>query len=165
MVPSCLVDTKFVRTAEPHLSPWECYNVNKKAYGILYQVTVSLGKPYRILRFEGPFKGAASDVSIIIETLIPSLLSGEKVMCDKGYLNEDRCLTPPKGKFPTLDHEGRHLFIDITRVRQLNERVIGRLCLWGCFSKKWSLSFELHQLCANAAAKLTQLELYLYPLT
>lgn len=81
--PSCLADTKFVKTSTPYLNSWHYYKVNKNTYGLVYQVVVSLGKPFRILSFDGPYKGAASDVSIIRDTIIPKLQPDELVMCDK----------------------------------------------------------------------------------
>jgi hypothetical protein len=99
------------------------------------------------------------------DTIIPQLLPNEYVMCDKGYLAEPRCITPPKGTYESLSYEEKNLFVTITRIRQLNERVIGRLSLWGFFQKKWNLTYEFHELCAKVIAKLTQLELYHSPLT
>lgn len=163
--PSCLVDSKFVRIGTPYLNPWHYYSIHKASHGILYQVVVSLGKPYRILSFDGPFKGAAADVSIYRCTIKPKLRVDEKVMADKGYLADSTCITPPKGTFASLDAKGKAEFLNVTKIRQLNERVIGRLNQWGCFSKKWNQSIKLHSVCALTCAKLTQLELYLYPLT
>lgn len=164
-MPSCLVDTTFVETKRPYLNTHFYYNSHKNKYGIVYQVACSLGKPFRIVHFSGPKKGGCSDVSILRSTLLPLLRNGEKIMCDKAYLAESRCWTAPKGKFQTLTREGKGNFIDVARIRQLNERLIGRLSQWGVFSKKWNLSFALHQLCANVAAKLTQLQCYTNPLT
>jgi len=100
--PSCLVDTTFVETTRPFMSPYFYFNSHKNKYGLLYQVTCSFGKPFRILHFAGPFKGGVSDVGIIRSTLIPLLRGGEMIMCDKGYLSEPRCWTAPRGKFQSL---------------------------------------------------------------
>ncbi len=131
----------------------------------MYQVTVSLGKPYRILEFSGPYKGSCSDVSIVRNSVIPMLEENEKIMCDKGYLNESRCITPVKGKFATLSREEKGFSLEVAQVRQLNERVIGRVMQWGLMTKKWTLGFDFHELCARCVAKLTQLQLYTSPLT
>jgi hypothetical protein len=163
--PSCLVDSKFVRTRPPHLNPWHYYSVHKASYGVLYQVVVSLGKPYRILSLDGPFKGSCADVTIYRTTIKPQLKIEEKVMADKGYLVDSTCITPPQGTYSSLDAIGKSLFIAVTKIRQLNERAIGRLNLWGCFSKKWNQSIKKLSRCALACGKLTQLELYIYPLT
>jgi len=163
--PSCLVDSTFVPIRRPYLQPYYYYNVAHKGHGFLYQVTASLGQPYRILHFAGPYRGSCSDGSIIRTTVIPLLREGEKVMCDKGYLNESRCMTPPEGKFGALSHEQRSQYIEVARVRQLNERVIGRIMEWGIMVKKWNLTSRLHELCARCVAKLAQLQLYTNPLT
>jgi hypothetical protein len=126
---------------------------------------LAVWKPYRILSFDGPFKGSASDVSIIRTTIIPQLREGEKVMCDKGYYQEEKCWCPPLGSMQRLSVEDKIRRRKVTRIRQINERVIGRLTQWGCFKKTWSSSWRLHELSAHVAAKLTQLELYVYPLT
>lgn len=86
-------------------------------------------------------------------------------MCDKGYLNEPRCITPPEGKFSSYSHEQRAQYIKVSKIRQLNERVIGRVMEWGIMVKRWNLSFDFHELCARCVAKLTQLLLYTNPLT
>ncbi len=160
-----MVDTTFVPIRKPYLRPYYYYSPNKKEYGLLYQVTVSIGKPYRIVDFSGPYKGSGADVTIMRESLLPSLEENEKVLCDKAYLREIACITPPQGKYQTLSREGKGKFIEVTKVRQLNERVIGRIKQWGVMVKKWQLDFDFHELCARCAAKLTQLQLYITPLT
>lgn len=127
---------------------------------------MSLGKPYRILHFDGPFKGSCSDVSIMRSTILPQLRNGEKAMCDKGYLAEPlTCLTPPRGKFSTYTREQRAMYIEVSKIRQLNERAIGRIMEWGVMVKRWNLSFDFHELCARNVAKLTQFSLYTNPLS
>jgi hypothetical protein len=163
--PSCLVDTTFVPTRTPYLCPYFYYNVNKHSYGLLYQVAVGLSFPVRIVDFSGPFKGSCSDVSIFRSTLLPLLRERELVMCDKGYLAEKRCWTPPKGKFQTLTREQKGKSIEVTKIRQVNERAIERLKEYGIMTKKWTLDFEFHGLCARCVAKLTQLQLFTNPLT
>jgi hypothetical protein len=163
--PSCLVDTTFVEMNTPILNPWEYYSSNKNAYGLVYQVCASLGKPFRILSFDGPFKGSAADVSILRSTLIPKLRKGEKIMCDKGYRYEEKCWCPPTGKMATLSKEDKIRRREVTKIRQLNERVINRIWKWGLFQRKWTKTIKLHKLCAHTAARLTQLELYAHRLT
>jgi hypothetical protein len=139
--------------------------MHHQAYGLNYQVTCSLGAPYRILEFSGPYKGSCADVTIFRKSLISRLRDGERVLCDKAYLYESRCLTAPRGKFHSLDRDGRSRFIYVSRIRQINERVIGRIKQWGVMGRIWNLTFDYHQLCANAVAKLTQVQLYTNPLT
>ena len=165
MSPSCLVDTTFVRIERPYLCKWEYFNKNKSDHGFTYQVVVSLGKPFRILDFSGPFKGSAADVSVFRATLLENLEVGEKVMADRGYWQEERCWTPPIGKLQQLTEKQKIQRRKVTRIRQLNERVIGRLKKWGCLNRRWNHDWELQKLCAQVAAKLTQLELYYYPIT
>jgi hypothetical protein len=131
----------------------------------LYQVVCSLGKPFRILSFEGPFKGSAADVSIIRETIIPLLRENEKVMCDKGYYQEEKCWCPPTGAMNQLSAEEKLKRRKVTRIRQINERLNNRITFWGCFKKRWQCNWKLQRMCAHVAAKLTQLELYVHPLT
>jgi hypothetical protein len=147
------------------LSPWEYYNKDKKAHGLLYQVVCSLGKPFRFLSFNGPFKGSAADVSILRTTVLPLLKEDEKIMCDKGYTQEEKCWCPPKGKITKMTQEEKCKRRKVTRIRHLNERLIGRLTKWGCFKRKWNKSWGLHKLCAHVAARLTQLEVYTFPIT
>jgi hypothetical protein len=163
--PSCLVDSTFVMIQKPYLSPWEYYSKEKKCHGLFYQVTCSLGKPFRFLSFDGPFKGAAADVSIARSTIIPLLKEKEKVMCDKGYWQDNKCWCPPLGDIDKMATEDKIKRRKVTRIRHLNERLIGRLVSWGCFKKKWRYSWSLHEMCAHAAARLTQLQVYAFPLT
>ncbi len=114
----------------PSSSPWEYYNNNKNSYGLLYQVVSSLGKPFRIVSFQGPFKGAAADVSIFRSTLLPSLLRNERVMCDKGYWQEKRCWCPPNGTINSLTTNEKRERRKVTRIRHLNERLISRISSW-----------------------------------
>lgn len=129
-----------------------------------YQVVCSLGKPFRFLAFQGPFKGAAADVSIMRKCSLPELLPREKVMTDKGYWQEERCWTPPTGKIQELTTELKINRRKVTSIRHLNERLIGRLTQWGFFKKRWQNSWKLHQLCAEVASRITQLEVHVYPL-
>jgi len=163
--PSCLVDTTFCRITRPYLSPWEYFNSHKNCHALLYQVVVSLGKPFRILSLDGPFKGAASDVGILRVTLLSKLRNGERLMADKGYEKEQRCWVPPLGKIRTLSPEQRQARTLVGRIRQLNERAIARLKTWGFMNRKWRGSYDFHGLCVKVIGKLTQLELHLYPLT
>jgi hypothetical protein len=141
------------------LDTWEYFNKDKKDFGFLYQVACSLGKPFRILSFDGPFKGSAADVSIMRLTIVPQLLEGEKVMCDKGYWQEEHCWTPPIGSIQNLSRNEKIERRKVTRIRQLNERLIGRLKTWGVLKRRWSSSFDFHKLCAHVATKLTNLSL------
>jgi hypothetical protein len=86
-------------------------------------------------------------------------------MTDKGYYQEEKCWCPPTGKMGNLTVEEKIKRRKVTSIRQLNERLIGRLTFWGCFKKKWRYDWSLHELCAKVAAKLTQLEVYTFPLT
>lgn len=160
-----MADTTFCRIRCPHLCPWEYFRKEKKDFALLYQVVVSLGKPFRILSFDGPFKGSAADVTILRETIKPQLFSDELVMCDKGYLQEEQCWCPPSGPIQSLSTRDKFGRRCVTRIRQLNERVIGRLKMWGMMRRKWNLSWRLHKSCAHVVSRLTQLELILFPLT
>jgi hypothetical protein len=150
-----------VRT--PYMRPYYYYNAKHRHHGVLYQVGCSVNYPIRLVDFSGPFKGSSSDVGIFRQTLLPQLRNREMVMCDKGYIAEPRCWTPPRGKFYNLSRAQKGQSIEVTRIRQVNERVIGRLKEWGVMRKTWRLSFDLHRLCARCAAKLTQLQLYTNP--
>ena len=131
----------------------------------MYQVVCSLGKPFRILSFDGPFKGSAADVSIMRNTILSKLKKDEFVMCDKGYRQEERCWCPPSGKVATMSAEDKIKRRAVTIIRQLNERIIGRIVTWGFFKRKWNKSGSFHKLCAHVAARLTQLEVLMFPLT
>ncbi len=104
-------------------------------------------------------------MSILRSTIVPLLDDDEEVMCDKGYRQEEKCWCPPAGKIATLSNEDKIKRREVTRIRQLNERVIGRLVSWGVFKKKWNKGLQFHKLCAHVAARLTQLEFYACPLT
>ncbi len=158
------MDTTFVRIRRPYFHPWEYFNQDKKDFGITYQVTVSLGKPFRILSFEGPFKGSAADVSVFRSTLKPKLLDGEKVMTDKGYWQDDQCWTPPTGNFAKMPINVKIRRRKVTIIRHLNERGIGRLTFWGIFKRRWNSSFSRHELAAKVTARLAHLELHHFPL-
>jgi hypothetical protein len=144
---------------------WEYFKQDKHDHGLLYQIVCSLGKPFRILAFHGPFKGSAADVSIIRSTIISKLLPEERVLCDKGYWREAKCWCPPTGEINRMTPEQKNERRNITNMRQLVERVLGRLKSWGCLKKRWTFSLWLHELCAHVVAKLTQLDLYVHPLT
>jgi hypothetical protein len=96
---------------------------------------------------------------------MPQLKYEERVMCDKGYWQEKKCWCPPCGPMKTMSVEDKIERRNITRTRQINERVIGRITTWGCFKRKWRSSWRLHKLCAQVAARLTQLELRVNKLT
>lgn len=160
-----MVDTTFVPIKKPYLSPWEYYSPHKNDHGFYYQVVCSLGKPFRFLAFDGPYKGSAADVSIFRETILPKLKDRENVMCDRGYHQEDRCWCPPTGSISDLSPDEKRRRREVTSIRHLNERLIGRLKFWGCMKKRWNYSWSLQALCAHVAAKLTQLEVHAYPLT
>ena len=144
---------------------WEYYKKEKKRFALVYQISCSLGKPYRILSFHGPYKGSASDVGIFRETLKPKLLENERIMCDKAYLHDPACWCPPRGAMASLSVEEKKQRRKVTRIRQLNERLIGRIVSWGVFRRKWNHSWSFHALCAYVAARLTQLQVFYSPLT
>lgn len=135
------------------------------AFGFKYQVTCSLGKPFRLISFEGPFSGSASDVTIFRDTIAPHLIENERVMCDKGYYQDERCWCPPTGDQSSLTDAEKLAKRKVTRIRQLNERLNGRLKGWGFFRKKWRYGLTRHRLCASVCAKLTNLEVHAFPLT
>jgi len=163
--PSCLVDTTFCRIQRPYLSDWEYFNKHKQSTGLLYQVVVSLGQPYRILSLDGPFKGCASDVGIFRDTIVPKLRDDEVTMADKGYRHEIRCWVPPLGNVGSLSPEERFQKSLVAKIRQVNERVIGRLKKWGFMNRTFRGNYDFHGECVQAIGKLAQLELYLSPLT
>lgn len=163
MSPSCLVDTTFTPISRPYLSEWEYFNSKKNDHGFLYQVVVSLGKPFRILSFEGPFKGSAADVSIYRSTILPRLMNEEEVMTDRGYYQEETCWCPPTGK--NLTQEDKIKRRHVTSIRHLNERVIGRVKMWGIMCRRWKHNWNLHMESAHVVSKLVQLELITDPLT
>jgi len=164
--PSFLVDTTFVRIKRPHLHPWEYFRKEKGDFGMLYQIACSLSKPFRFLHFDGPFKCSAAEVSIFRATLVPRMRKGERVMTDKGYYQDtERCWHPPLGPLASLSSEDKLRRRQVTRIRHLNERIIGRLTTWGCFKRRWNGHWRLQEDCCFCAAKLTQLELYCSPLT
>jgi hypothetical protein len=162
--PSCVVDSTFVRIKRPYMRRWEYYSREKHDFGMVYQIVGSLGKPFRILSFEGPFKASAADVSIFRTTILPKMKEEEKILGDKGYRQEKKCWCPPTGNINKLSTEEKKSRRKVTMIRQIVERLIGRLKCWGCFKKRWNSSWKLHNLCSFVAAKLTQLELYTYPL-
>ena len=148
----------------PYLSEWEYFSSSKQDHGLVYQVVCSLGKPFRILSFDGPFKGSAADVSIFRSTIVPLLKEKEKVMTDRGYYQEQTyCWSPPTGK--PLSESEKIERRKVTCIRHLNERVIGRVNNWGCMTRRWRHSWELHSECAQVVSRLTQLELHAFPLT
>jgi len=160
-----LVDTTFAKARRPYQNTWEYYSADKKDHGFWYQVICSLGKPFRFLGFQGPYKGAAAAVSIARDTIIPNLLPNEKIMTDKAYWQEERCWTPPLGDIRTMSVEDKIKRRKVTRIRHLNERLINRLTSWGIFRRRWSKSWRLHALCAHVAARLTQLQVHAFPLS
>jgi hypothetical protein len=128
-------------------------------------VIVSLGQPFRILALDGPFKGAANDLTIFRMSTLNRLLKNERVIADRGYVKESMCWTPPLGSMLRMSEEDKLKRRKVTRIRQLNERMIGRLKFWGVFCKKWHHSFSFHQLCAQVVGALTQLEIFYSPMT
>lgn len=117
------------------------------------------------MSIDGPYKGSAADVTIARTTVIPQLKENEKIMTDKGYYQEKKCWTPPLGPISQMTSEQKRERRKVTRIRHLNERLIGRLTFWGIFKRRWDSSFKFHSMCANVAARLTQLEVHAFPLT
>lgn len=89
----------------------------------------------------------------------------EKAMADKGYYRSPHCWCPPVGKMKNLTDAQKLARRKVTRIRQVNERLNGRIHGWGCMNKQWRYGPEKHKLCAHAAARLTQLEVHAFPLT
>lgn len=131
----------------------------------MYQVVVSLGKPFQILSFDGPFKGSCADVSIFRATILPELKENERIMCDKGYRQEPRCWCPPTGELRLLSAEEKAMRRKVTRVRHLNERMIQKIKDWGCMSKRWNNSWKLHEMCAHIVVRLINLTIVIFPST
>ena len=159
-----MVDSTFVRVRRPYLNEWEYYSNYKKDFGFHYQVCCSMDRPYRLLDFQGPYKGSASDVSIVRETLVPRLRSTKYLLCDKGY-KERTCWCPATGRFKNLTPEQQVEYTRITSVRQVNERIIGRIKAWGCTRRRSSQNWKIIDMCVKCVVRLTQLELMNFPLT
>ena len=84
-------------------------------------------------------------------------------MADKAYVSEEKCWTPPLGSMASMSPENKLKRRKVTRIRHLNERVIGRLVTWGVWKKAWHFDSDFHKLCAEVSAYLTQLELLYSP--
>jgi len=87
-------------------------------------------------------------------------------MTDKGYYQEkESCWFPSTGDMNSMSVYDKIQRRKVTRIRNINERLIGRLVSWGCFKKRWCNSWELLSLSCEVASKLIQLEVHAYPLT
>jgi hypothetical protein len=138
-----------------------------------YQLAVSCGTG-EILDIDGPFKGAAADITIAKITIVPQMSLGEKVWTDAAYgkrtPSKNFVLEPPFTPFlaPTrgknISKEQRQTNKRIYRVRQIVERSILRLKQYAHITQSWPYSFKLHYLCIHAQAKLVNFDLQYHPL-
>jgi hypothetical protein len=68
-----------------------------------------------------PFKGAAADITIAQQTIIPLLWPGKKLWADKGYPDSQYFISPYKSKVTLQQHKSNKA---IYRVGQIVERSI-----------------------------------------
>ena len=87
--PSVVVDTLVAQTWSPSLEEWKYVNKKRcRRSFLLYQVAVSLGS-LRIVSFDGPFKGAAADSSIMKTTIEQRLIDDDELaLADKWKLEK-----------------------------------------------------------------------------
>jgi hypothetical protein len=146
--------------AHPYLSPWEYWNKEYHCYALYYQVCVLVGTG-EIIHFAGPFKGAAADITIAQQTIIPLLWPGEKLWADEGYPDSQYFISPYKSKVTLQQHKSNKA---IYWVRQIVERSTLRMRQFAYVTHWWPYSWKLHQQCMIAQAKLVNFTLKKHPL-
>ena len=104
----------------------------------------------------GPYPaGAFPDVKIFRRCMKEALLSGERVIADRGY-SDDSCLTPNKSS------ESGHALAGELRAR--HEGVNGRLKTFAILRHRFYHNRSKHVLCFHAVAKVTQLTFEFNPM-
>jgi hypothetical protein len=161
--PSSIVDTTNTPIDQPELEQWQFWVHYERCYCVKYEILCSFGVP-RIIGLTGPWKGAASDKGITLQTYAPVLKQGEKLMGDKSYRGDDVFMVPYSGHRYNLESYQLAWNADVYSARQRVERLIKRLKQWKCTETRWRLSLEFHSQCVRAAGKLTNLSLIFEPL-
>lgn len=163
-VPCAIIDTTTLQITKPVTQSWH-YLVRRNQYGIKYELVCSIGVP-RFICVSGPYKGAASDATIPLQSgILLDFSPNEALLADKMYRgNRMTFLSPLSGHLLQLSREERAYNFLIYRAQQAIERMISRLKVFGIFHVPWRFSFSLHQLVTHVCCKLVNLFLLFEPL-
>ena len=162
-VPSGIIDTFSTKVEQPKEESWE-YLQGKNSFGFKYEIVCSIGVP-RIIWLSGPWKGAASDVTIAELSGVKEELKDEALLADKIYRGDKiSFIVPHSGHRYSLSEEKRAYNYLVYSARQSIERVIRRMKVFGIFHIVWKYSASFHALCTKVIGKLVNLFLIFEPL-
>ena len=148
----------------------------KKRYAFKYQGWARFPDG-KLLGIFGPFVATAPDIKIFDATIPPYLISGEKVLADKGYQGSPHALSPFKRRArprrvsgqPTPEQPPYRLlerkFNALLRARRVHiERVFRRMKQFTCLTQTWRHPLEKHPKVIAAVGKLVNEDLEVRPL-
>lgn len=102
--------------------------------------------------YHGPFApGPNTDIVIFRYKLKQLLLPNEKVVADKGYDGDPKCMTPHQ--FVLSKRHKKMMSI----ARSRHEVVNRRLKYWGCLKQQFRHHRDKHNVCFRAVIVLTQM--------
>lgn len=131
-----------------------------------YEVVISIGVP-KIIWVEGPFKGAAADITIAKQSGVRRLLrlQEEAALADKGYRNDViSFVVPLQGHKKELKGDDAAYNYLVYMARQSVERVLKRLKIFHILKSIWKYSLTFHHYVVIACCKLTNFSLVFDPL-
>lgn len=121
--PSAIIDTTNVRIEQPKEEPWEFF-MAKNTYAIKYEIVCSIRVPH-IIWISGPWKGLASDPTIVKVSGVMEELGNEALLADKIYRGDPiSFICPVTGQYTHLDSEEKSYNYLVYCARQSVEQVI-----------------------------------------
>jgi len=147
----CIVDATEV-LVEPGRKSWHeqaiYYSGKKKIHALKYQIMIRSSDGIIVDTYGPFFAGCTHDKTMMDQWIVLNehkLGPLEIIGGDKGYIGQDRCLTPYK-KTKTFNTEER-LFNDVFgSVRCLVEQSIGRIKVFKAMYEKWRHDHSRHEM-------------------
>ena len=128
---------------------WYSHKFNSA--GIKYEVATCIATG-DIVHYNGPFRGAAADLTIFRFHLKRCLLPGERVIADRGYRGDRKVVTPYDYDCLSKQH-----YRAMAALRARHEVMNGRLKQFRCLADRWRHALSDHHRVFRACLVLVQL--------
>lgn len=159
---SGVVDVTRQRIQTPNFCAWEYWSGKDKFYALKYELAVSYRRPYKIIWFNGGYKGTISDIEVYRDQLKYALGNNEYLLGDKGYLGDPSLITPFKNPHGDILRDPDKLRFNhkLQIRRQTIERINKRVKDWRLAASTWrGFNYDFAITCFYVICKLVNLQL------
>jgi len=137
---------------EPRPLDSKWFSPKFKNAALRYEIGVCIFTGH-IVSYTGPFNaGSWNDLKIFCYKMKGMLSFGEKVVADKGYNGEPKCITQYRAKNDS--HQDL-----MNRARARHESVNARIKTWKVLANQFCHNFNKHHICFRAVLVLEQMKM------